>query len=864
MSKGQQEMWMVTIEDATRQRMLTQKMAKEFFMWAKSDSFYKYKKYMYESIETFDSHLNWLMDGNSTAKILAPPTKLIFDAVKEVKKTWTPFKKLLKDNIDTVRKADGSRDMKIMEQVSKDSKYLLEKAYKVKKYYVDEAKTFGAPVPSLSVDIAVRQDMYVQKIVKESLLIACGVDVTNNLKLLAETTDLFETSHNGIILGVKWAGIPRLEKICTFEKMMQVTYRWNKFKPVIDMVLAKGSPAEATKEASNLIVNITSLRRPLFDAMQAAVVLYKKDDGACDLVSGVTTKQWNFLIYNMGRQRYLTQKCSELFMAIANGIDVAASTIQLQVELQTANYELRNLIEGSIKYDIPSPPTQKIADELLAIYGYFTDLRTAMLSSIQTDLDAVTVSRVASNSKALLVEQDKAVQYYVEQARKSDKTVPGYVVDVATRQFMTFQKMAKESLLVLYGADVGQNWKYLNKTRQEFKDAHWKLLLGDKSDPNKEVPKTKDLCTIQRMKYVYDHFAILDQACLDVANGQKDRAKAMMSELPLTYKAMDKVVGYLKKGKGECDPLKVKKEDWIGLLKEMGKLRMLSQKVAHLRLANRSAKAGRRLQVLSELTEAKDEFAASLRKLTYGDGAHKIPAPVTKANMDLWFALNTEWGMYSKALDGSDDAQVLKSSSDMLSQIKSAVTKYMAQIQAADATVPVARLDGTSRRSMLVHKMLKEAVAITTAKGSSSAELSQTIATFNSWHNALKNGGNGVPGINILREDLKAQWNKENGLWSSFSPLVLSLSTGSSLQFESNVQKLKKILAELDAQFTKSADMYAIADPTIPPAEEGPPWTLIIYISAAVALCLCVCTTLMMASRRYQTRSSGTKEVVAV
>eukprot|EP00933_Yihiella_yeosuensis_P059717 TRINITY_DN6131_c0_g1_i2.p1 TRINITY_DN6131_c0_g1~~TRINITY_DN6131_c0_g1_i2.p1 ORF type:complete len:912 (-),score=203.57 TRINITY_DN6131_c0_g1_i2:660-3251(-) len=863
MSKGQQEMWMVTIEDATRQRMLTQKMAKEFFMWAKSDSFYKYKKYMYESIETFDSHLNWLMDGNSTAKILAPPTKLIFDAVKEVKKTWTPFKKLLKDNIDTVRKADGSRDMKIMEQVSKDSKYLLEKAYKVKKYYVDEAKTFGAPVPSLSVDIAVRQDMYVQKIVKESLLIACGVDVTNNLKLLAETTDLFETSHNGIILGVKWAGIPRLEKICTFEKMMQVTYRWNKFKPVIDMVLAKGSPEEATAEASKLIKNITSLRAPLFTAMVAAVELYKNDDGSCDTVSDITTKQWNFLIYNIGRQRYLGQKCSELFMAIANGIDVAASTVELQVQLGLADYELRNLIEGSIKYDIPSPPTQKIADELLAIFDYFADLRKGMLDSIQTDLNKIVVAKIASSSKALLVEQDKAVQYYVEAAKKADPTVPGYVVNVATRQMMVFQKMAKEAMLILYGADVQQNWKFLNKTRDEFRTQHWSLLDGQ-SNGIFTIPKNKDLCTLQAMKYVYDHVETLEQACLNLANGQKDQATAIMRELPLTYKAMDKVVGYLKKGKGECDPLKVKKEDWIGLLKEMGKLRMLSQKVAHLRLANRSAKAGRRLQVLSELTEAKDEFAASLRKLTYGDGAHKIPAPVTKANMDLWFALNTEWGMYSKALDGSDDAQVLKSSSDMLSQIKSAVTKYMAQIQAADATVPVARLDGTSRRSMLVHKMLKEAVAITTAKGSSSAELSQTIATFNSWHNALKNGGNGVPGINILREDLKAQWNKENGLWSSFSPLVLSLSTGSSLQFESNVQKLKKILAELDAQFTKSADMYAIADPTIPPAEEGPPWTLIIYISAAVALCLCVCTTLMMASRRYQTRSSGTKEVVAV
>eukprot|EP00933_Yihiella_yeosuensis_P064349 TRINITY_DN676_c0_g1_i7.p1 TRINITY_DN676_c0_g1~~TRINITY_DN676_c0_g1_i7.p1 ORF type:complete len:887 (+),score=215.88 TRINITY_DN676_c0_g1_i7:93-2753(+) len=850
--------WSTTIDVAGRQRMLTQRMSKEFLLVAKGVNVEANKKKMQGSINLFDVSLKGLINGDSAKNIVAQPNKMIENGLKVVLGLWNVFMKLLNDNVNTVRKADGSVDKNILTAVAAQNIPCLKKSNAVVGMLVDAAKAAGASVAGLVVDIAGRQRMLIQRMCKESLLIALDVGTAANVANLKATSYLFGNSHSGIILGAGWAGVPTLTKMCTLQQMREVTHNWAQFKPVLDQILSKATAAESQVVASSLISNISSLSDPLFFSMVAAVKLFVSDTGACNPINAVTEQQWVYLLNNVGKQRFLGQRCSELYMQVANNVDKAASTVDLQVFITTTALHLRSLVEGSIASNIQAPPTQKIADQLLAAYAIWVDLKLEFETSINNDrLDKVTVSRISALSRNVLAELNKATDLYVQAAKTAKPNVRGYIIDISGRQRMLFQKMGKEALLINYGVDLNLNWDQMNSTRDLFKKTHWRLLLGDKSVPNRPVDKTTDICILQQMKVAMDRFQILEQASLDVAYGDIGKAPTLIKELPLSFNAMNKAVGFYAKGKGTCGPLAVSSAEWTGLLGELGRLRAMSQEIARVRLLAGSGTGGRRLATSSDFTAAKEAFAATLKVLTYGSGKINVPAPATEERMKLWFTMNGEWATYEQALNGNDDVKVATASVTMLTKLEEMVSVFKADITKADGSVPVARLDGVSRRTMLMHKMSKEAVLVATGKGSSMAELRQTIATFGSWHMALKDGGYGIQKIIHLRKDLLNQWDAVNAEWTSLAPLVLEVASGSALTYAANIQKMQKIIAKMSVQMGDSSSLYAKSDPVIPAAEEGLPWTLIIYISFSVVLVVGIFITLLFISRRYSARAAG-------
>eukprot|EP00933_Yihiella_yeosuensis_P064345 TRINITY_DN676_c0_g1_i3.p1 TRINITY_DN676_c0_g1~~TRINITY_DN676_c0_g1_i3.p1 ORF type:complete len:886 (+),score=222.84 TRINITY_DN676_c0_g1_i3:93-2750(+) len=857
--------WSTTIDVAGRQRMLTQRMSKEFLLVAKGVNVEANKKKMQGSINLFDVSLKGLINGDSAKNIVAQPNKMIENGLKVVLGLWNVFMKLLNDNVNTVRKADGSVDKNILTAVAAQNIPCLKKSNAVVGMLVDAAKAAGASVAGLVVDIAGRQRMLIQRMCKESLLIALDVGTAANVANLKATSYLFGNSHSGIILGAGWAGVPTLTKMCTLQQMREVTHNWAQFKPVLDQILSKATAAESQVVASSLISNISSLSDPLFFSMVAAVKLFVSDTGACNPINAVTEQQWVYLLNNVGKQRFLGQRCSELYMQVANNVDKAASTVDLQVFITTTALHLRSLVEGSIASNIQAPPTQKIADQLLAAYAIWVDLKLEFETSINNDrLDKVTVSRISALSRNVLAELNKATDLYVQAAKTAKPNVRGYIIDISGRQRMLFQKMGKEALLINYGVDLNLNWDQMNSTRDLFKKTHWRLLLGDKSVPNRPVDKTTDICILQQMKVAMDRFQILEQASLDVAYGDIGKAPTLIKELPLSFNAMNKAVGFYAKGKGTCDPLVVSSAEWAGILVEMGNLRTLSEKAARVRLIAGSGTGGRRLATSSDFTAVKEEFAALLKKLTYGSGKDNVPAPMTKEKMDLWFALNGKWATYEQELNGNSDEKVGSSSDTMLAEIEKMVSQYRADIAKADGSVPAARLDGVTRRTMLMQKMAKEAVLVATGKGSSMQELRTTISTFTSWHLALKDGGYGIPKIIRQRPDLLTQWDAVNGLWASFTPVVIEVAEGSSLTYASNVKKMEETMAKMEVEMAKSYKTFGEADPVVPPAEEGLPWTLIIYASFSFVLVAGIVITIFIVAQRYAARNQNQKQSMNV
>jgi len=81
----------VTINLAGKQRMLTQKMSKEFFLIAYGYEVDNNKANLRQTYLLFDKTLKGLLDGDSTLHLTGAKSPTIYRQLKLVKKLWTPF-----------------------------------------------------------------------------------------------------------------------------------------------------------------------------------------------------------------------------------------------------------------------------------------------------------------------------------------------------------------------------------------------------------------------------------------------------------------------------------------------------------------------------------------------------------------------------------------------------------------------------------------------------------------------------------------------------------------------------------------------------------------------------------------------------
>jgi hypothetical protein len=83
----------VAVNLAGRQRMLTQKMSKEFFLVAYGYEKEAAKKSLSGTVATFDSTLSGLIDGNASVGLSPAPTAEIKAQLEKVKSLWTEFRR---------------------------------------------------------------------------------------------------------------------------------------------------------------------------------------------------------------------------------------------------------------------------------------------------------------------------------------------------------------------------------------------------------------------------------------------------------------------------------------------------------------------------------------------------------------------------------------------------------------------------------------------------------------------------------------------------------------------------------------------------------------------------------------------------
>ena len=236
---------------AGKQRMLTQKMSKEALFIAKGIDTKANIEALKKTEALFDKTLKGLIDGDDELKLPKTTDKEILAQLKKVSELWASMKK----SIDSV--VSGKVDKKVLEAIAKENLPLLKNMNQAVQMYAKASGSKLSPEKADTINRAGKQRMLTQKMTKELLLVANGIDAEANKANAKKTAELFEST------------LKDLTDKCKDEKIKAqlgvVAKLWSDYK---DIVVKADTSDASLKKAEEM-------NMPLLKNMNKAVKMYE-------------------------------------------------------------------------------------------------------------------------------------------------------------------------------------------------------------------------------------------------------------------------------------------------------------------------------------------------------------------------------------------------------------------------------------------------------------------------------------------------------------------------------------------------------------------------------------------------------------
>ncbi len=263
--------------------------------------------------------------------------------------------------------------------------------------------SFGAYAADMGkvINLAGKQRMLTQKMSKEALLIAKGIDAAGNTENLKKTSALFDKTLTGLINGDADLGLDKTEDAAIVAQLNKVAAMWATFNESIQKVVA-GDTSAATLQA------IADQNVPLLKEMNAAVQMYAKASGS-SLEKGMATT-----INLAGKQRMLTQKMTKELLLVANGIDADASKASLAKTVALFEKTLTGLVKGDADLGLPATTDKDILAQLGKVEALWADYKPVLDS---VDISEAGLQSAADKNLPLLKNMNAAVQMYEKSAK---------------------------------------------------------------------------------------------------------------------------------------------------------------------------------------------------------------------------------------------------------------------------------------------------------------------------------------------------------------------------------------------------------------------------------------------------------------
>lgn len=265
---------------------------------------------------------------------------------------------------------------------------------------------------SLIINLAGRQRMLTQKMVKEILLIYAGVDVEENRENLKATVGLFKKTINGLRNGDSSLGLPAPQSGSIVAQIDVVDVLFKEVEFIFERVIKGESPSR------DALTELASKSLLLLENMNIVVEMYEQDSR--NIIVGETA----FLgieINLAGKQRMLTQKMAKEYLFIYLDIERRNNKRLLHETYTLFDKTLKGLKYGDGDLGLPRAKDSGIIQEIDIAIGMWDDLKPIVEKSCDIMVDKISKEEleIVARLNVLLLEQlDKIVKMYEELAEK--------------------------------------------------------------------------------------------------------------------------------------------------------------------------------------------------------------------------------------------------------------------------------------------------------------------------------------------------------------------------------------------------------------------------------------------------------------
>ncbi len=330
------------------------------------------------------------------------------------------------------------------------------------------------------INLAGKQRMLTQKMSKDALLIAEGIDVEKNKKDLESSMRLFEKTLKGLMYGDKDLKLAKTNSKSIQAQLKKVQKLWEDFKKDLQAVLE----GDTSKE---VLLNISKKNVPLLKNMHKAVTMFVEQSGNLSKLKIDIANDINIA----GRQRMLTQKMSKELLLIDLGIEPAKNKKELKKTIDLFDRSLKALLYGDKEIGSKGCKLNHIKKQLLIVKGYWDQIKPTL------NEEKYSKKRLKAITDALAItlrEMDKAVKMYEQSIKRQIKIskisqlVNSFekvlnqndnLINEAYLQQARTQRMVKEIILMIMGVEPKKHLENLKESALEFDKTLKAFINGD-------------------------------------------------------------------------------------------------------------------------------------------------------------------------------------------------------------------------------------------------------------------------------------------------------------------------------------------------------------------------------------------------
>lgn len=253
------------------------------------------------------------------------------------------------------------------------------------------------------INLAGKQRMLIQKMVKETLLMYAGVDVEKNRDNLNQTVRLFRKTLAGLRDGDESLQLPPTKSELIKARLEVVKLIFKDLEVIFERIINGEMPSY------DAAVEISEKEPLLLDNMNIVVEMYEQE--ARDVMYG----KESFLgieINLAGKQRMLTQKMTKEVFLIYLNVERRKNKRLLRETYTLFDKTLKGLKYGDGDLGLPGTTGKKIARQIDYVMRIWNELKPVIERSCDIMVDKISreeLEKVAELNVVLLEEMDKTV-----------------------------------------------------------------------------------------------------------------------------------------------------------------------------------------------------------------------------------------------------------------------------------------------------------------------------------------------------------------------------------------------------------------------------------------------------------------------